>query len=679
MADTTYRVVTELSTTGGLTSQLSAALAAASALDAKLSSIRKGVGGGSLFGAGARPQLDAGDRAARQQETSAARFLKAEAAKNAKAERENERYAAWWAKSLDKQEKDAARTANTKARETEKGLRMERAAHEDFSTRIGGITSGLASGFTGAIEKAGALALTVAKIGLAGAAAGAAFGLHMSLELEKTQISLASIFGAQGLTRNMDEGMGLAGDMMKKIRKDAADLPGTTEDLVRFFRLGATPGLQAGMNVKDLEALSAKAMAAAASNGMDMHTGAREFSMLLQGRAGAHNVLGLMLPGTPLSGAAAQKFNKSSPEERVKFLTAEFDKFGPSIKTFGTSFDAMWSGAVDNAKLFLGNLSGPVFNKLKQVLSEANSWWDQNKTTALGFADDLGQWFGFAFDRGKQLIKDWWPAIKTFAMHAFDELKNIWAQIEPIVARVGEGIKSALNDPKTIARIEELLKLYGMVKVGGVALSAGQTAAGAIGSGVSLWQKASTIGQGVSAASDASKAAASTAELVTGMSGFSKALTYATPALIAIGALFAGGALYNLLFNKDKDVYKLDQNKDYEGGTAYNSFAAGKGIYTKNNARPKLGPTEIDYEPSNRKDFEGSLPVANVRPLLESLDERVAKKVKGGGGTNIQKVEIVVTSNQDPNRIAREVKDILAFNLRAPRASSYARNNSATR
>lgn len=51
-----------------------------------------------------------------------------------------------------------------------------------------------------------------------------------------------------------------------------------------------------------------------------------------------------------------------------------------------------------------------------------------------------------------------------------------------------------------------------------------------------------------------------------------------------------------------------------------------------------------------------------------------ARHKGGGGGTKIQKVEIVVTSNQNPSRIAREVRDELAQVSRTRKASRYTFN-----
>ena len=54
--------------------------------------------------------------------------------------------------------------------------------------------------------------------------------------------------------------------------------------------------------------------------------------------------------------------------------------------------------------------------------------------------------------------------------------------------------------------------------------------------------------------------------------------------------------------------------------------------------------------------------------------EKAAHHKGGGGGTKIQKVEIVVTSNQSPSRIARETVNELGKLSRAPTSSKYRPN-----
>lgn len=71
----------------------------------------------------------------------------------------------------------------------------------------------------------------------------------------------------------------------------------------------------------------------------------------------------------------------------------------------------------------------------------------------------------------------------------------------------------------------------------------------------------------------------------------------------------------------------------------------------------------------NVNDFWLALAKQKVGGSPGTAERETAKKnlhPGGGGGTNIQKVEIVVTSNQEPSRIAREVATHLANVGRRP-------------
>jgi len=182
--------------------------------------------------------------------------------------------------------------------------------------KVGGAASKIGDAFEGAVEKAASLAGTMAKLGGAAAIGALAYGVvGINNELEKTEISLAAIFNANGIT-NFTGGMALAADQMAKMRRDAAALPGETRDLVGIFRMVSVPGFQAGGTVDELRKLSGSAMAAGSVMGLPMEQVARETAMLLQGRAGGHNVLGMDL------GITAHGFNEKSAAERLKIVTA---------------------------------------------------------------------------------------------------------------------------------------------------------------------------------------------------------------------------------------------------------------------------------------------------------------------------------------------------------------------
>ena len=113
----------------------------------------------------------------------------------------------------------------------------------------------------------------------------------------------------------MPQGMSVAADVMSQMRKDAAALPGEFRDLVGIFKTISIPGFQAGASVDEIRAVAAQAMAVSQVMGLPMEQASRELAMLLEGRAGAHNVLGMRLAG--LAGQRAEAFNKLTAADRL--------------------------------------------------------------------------------------------------------------------------------------------------------------------------------------------------------------------------------------------------------------------------------------------------------------------------------------------------------------------------
>src|ERR1041385_4740666 len=97
-------------------------------------------------------------------------------------------------------------------------------------SKIGGDIRGA---FEGAVESVASVAEGLVKLGAVAAMGAVTYGVvKLNNELEKTKISLATIFNAEGITNGMEEGLTLSSAVMTRMRKDAAELPGEFEDLV---------------------------------------------------------------------------------------------------------------------------------------------------------------------------------------------------------------------------------------------------------------------------------------------------------------------------------------------------------------------------------------------------------------------------------------------------------------
>jgi hypothetical protein len=576
---------------------------------------------------------------------------------------------------------------------------------------IGSAAGSMAGAFTGAVEAAAGLAAGMAKVGVAGGAAAIGFGVKINSELEQAQTSLAAIFNSTGQSNGMLAGMKDAQSVMKDMRKDAAELPGEFKDLVGIFRMAATPGFQAGGSIKDIEKLSANSMAFAASRGIEMGQAGRELGQLLQGRAGGHNVFGTLLG---LSGDKAQAFNAEKPEERLKTLQKELKKEESSRDFFGSTFDALSSTLVDNGKKFLGAATSGVFDRLKGALETTNAWFDRNEEKIIGFAESVGERLSLAFEWGRAKITEWTPAVVAFVENAYARISSIWERVSPMLEKAGDILKKALSDPATFDRIEGVLKMYAAVKIGGAVAPA----AGGMFSGISGLISAGAGSEGLGAAGVASL----------GMAAGVAAVAVAAIGVTAYGvvdiltdstSMYHDGAVKNAAEMK-AHVDSLGKSVEGSGIGAALSWVAdtagAAALFMGNSMLLQLDEfvKGLGWAINGLGDFYGSInkflgiaqlgkdgpagaaggyggptteesaPTLFVKSLNEfggraDAERAKTKAVSGGGGTNIQKVEIVVSTNADPSRVARAAVDRLADLSRNPTSSRMVRNWSSVR
>lgn len=573
------------------------------------------------------------------------------------------------------------------AKSIDSGFKNLGASLGSVMSSVGGVIEGIGDRVVG-------IGVGLAKMAAVGAGAGIAYGVgKLNSELEKTQISLAAIFNAQGMSSNMSDGMDMASKVMEKMRVHARDLPGELKDLQNFFKLGATPGFQLGASVGQLENMSAQGMAAAAATGVNMDQAAREFAQLLQGHAGGHNVFGSMLG---FSGEAAKKLNAATGSDRLKMIEEKLGKFQGSIETFGGSFEALSSTMVDNAKLVIGKATAPLFAKVKEQMSATNKYFEEHQAQIIDFATRVGDKLADAFDAVRRKIYEWGPALKSFAENAAAEFARLWQMAKPLLEGIEKVAKGAVGSKGLFKGLEAGALAYGGVKAAkfaapaisgiGSLMGGGEAAAGLAGLGAS----AGILGAAALAALVPLGAAAGALHAITDESSafhdeatrtataiaqnttktfentskiWEKIGPQATAAMDAIGVVWMTG-FEVMSIAVEKATFGLSRMT-----VALSNIAEKFGLIESS----APGPGSLD-KLLGRKEFERTTHERND-------DERKTKAGAGGGGggTHIQKVEIVVSSNQDPSRIARLTADIITDRSRFNTSSPTTRNFSASR
>ena len=590
----------------------------------------------------------------------------------------------------------------------------------------------LASAFEGAVEGAASLAATLGQVGAVAAIGAVTYGtLVLNKELENTQIALAAIFGANGITTSMPQGMSVAADLMSQMRKDAAALPGEFRDLVGIFKTISIPGFQAGASVDEIRAVAAQAMAVSQVMGLPMEQASRELAMLLEGRAGAHNVLGMRLAG--LAGERAEAFNKLTAADRLASVRTELEKFAPAIEAYSHSFEGLSSTLVDNAKRFLSLATTPIFDRIKGVLSDANSWFDDNQDKVTLWASVIGERLGSAFDFARDKIRAWWPEIEAFAEHAYDRIASIWHRVGPLVEKVADSAAKALGNDKTFDRLEQIGLLYAGMKGGsllsglipslpalggldrlvrssGIAgqvapegsafdamagrfrdTASGQFAAGEAGGLLELLADPVTIGAAAAAAAILVSALVATAGALHALSdetsGFHDFAVYlwtdiearAGGTMDALGQAWHDLEPWLLRAADNAGVQLLEAIRLLAMGAEYAAHVIEHASHLLAGALDWLG---IEGEQGHTTRRNAAPPVRHVAESV--LRDVLGAHVKvggggGGGGVHVDRVEITISSNQDPNRVARVVAGHLADLARYRKSSPYVPNFSASR
>ncbi len=330
------------------------------------------------------------------------------------------------------------------------------------------------STFTGVVESAGSVVMTLGKIGAGSVFAGAVYGVQgLNAQLEISKNSVAAVLNAQGVSATMPEARARAHGLVKQMQIDARDLPGEFSDLFGIFQTGIGSALQAGLTDDTFRQLSAKTMAAAKALDVPMDQAGRELSKLLMGSAGMDNTLGMRLGFDAEKtykdlDKVDKKFKDLSAEGRSGLITEALGKFGPSIEAFGKTFDAQWSTLLDNGKQFIGLATTPLFEEAKVTLAEINQWLTDNQERVKDFANTLGRGLVEAFRRGIALALEWGPIIYDFAVKTMDRLERGWRVVEPYFTKAAGVFAGMLKDADgTLDKVEKVLGLYAGLKLAG--------------------------------------------------------------------------------------------------------------------------------------------------------------------------------------------------------------------
>lgn len=514
--------------------------------------------------------------------------------------------------------------------------------------------------------------------------AGAAYGVtHLNNELEQTQISLGAIFSANGLARNFDRGFEIAGEQVAKMKQDVKTLPGDLGQLATIMKTISPSAAHGGLSPDQIRKLAGQTMLVGQIVGVDQEMAAREMAELLEGRATSRNKLATRIG---LGGAAGKHLRSEDSKSRVNDIEEVLSHYQGATDRFAQSFIANWTTLKDNIKYgFLADATAPLFNSVKKTLAEINQWFDHNQDQVKMWAFAFGSYFRATWNLLTAELKQFGPALENMG-HVFF---NLWhraiekaKELEPLLLTVAKLLEHTSADGVIGAGKTALeMKFGGMgLNLAGDAVGGGATAYRLFSS----WKMAKEIQaiRAAQAAGSAGEAAAAGTAAAAGEAGAGTAAAAAGAGAVGGGGIVAAlggipgiglliglgltlgagaGVAGNLGDRTKTDIEKARYREMFHMPLKEIAEAADATNDPLQSVIKNLKTiSEFDWFLHLSKVPVGS---AQVHPGTFSGDVRddpafadlLAKKPMpgGGGGTNIQKVEIIVKGSDDPSRVAR--------------------------
>jgi hypothetical protein len=306
--------------------------------------------------------------------------------------------------------------------------------------------------------------------------------IHVGSEAEKSRISIAGLFQATGMnTGNFNTALAMSSEMLAQMRKDAAALPGTFEDLTAIFQRAIPGGAQAGKSANQIEAMASKMMAVGISFGMPADFIGREMAEMMEGRASSRVALFSKLRQFMGPDMDASKFNALGAPEKWEKISAALEKFNPMIQEYASTWDAIES----TAESYLTNIirvgSSSLFGTLKDDLAAVNAWYERNEETILAVSrrlfDDLGGAIKFVVEMVQgsvETVLDWMKAF-GLANDDADAVQTLVRAMEVAGTVMGViiGLTVAWRTAQMALNFAFLANPIGLVVVAVTALAAG--------------------------------------------------------------------------------------------------------------------------------------------------------------------------------------------------------------
>jgi hypothetical protein len=520
-------------------------------------------------------------------------------------------------------------------------------------------------------------------------------------------------------TGGMQGAFKLAGDQMEKMKDDAAALPGDFADLANIMRTVMPSAATMGMNVDDVRKMSGMLMASGAAVGIPMDQVAREAAALMEGRAGADNALGMRLMGLSGDKAQAfNKMDSGDRIKTLTAELGKYgDAIGAISQTYAvlssTLKDNVQNKILGAATKPLFGVIKEDINSVNEWFTnnkEVVAGWAHSFGTHIVAAYEFGkeklmQWgpilmtfAGNAYDRISSIVTSLMPIftkVEGMAKNFFGDPSSIdkIADVLKVYAaiKVGQGAAGPLGDAFGLAKGVGGMLSSGaggeaMAAVGGMGVAAPVAIAALGGVAAAVYalgkdpEKQAMLSANFSRMSDAFAKLAGSAGTSAMLSflektvdfagsntltGLNLAMEFYTNQMETLNSVFSLASTYvSGLSQTLSDFVNGSLSpmfKDALHGAGTSAADADSSMLFNLNDRIERGIEiqrgYIDYQ--SDKDVGPAFGMFNAVEAAASKAAADNEKKKGGkapkSSTNVQKVEIVVSTNADPARIARMV------------------------
>lgn len=219
----------------------------------------------------------------------------------------------------------------------------------------------------------GGLAGLAGGVGLVGATSSI---IGLNTEVQNAENSIASLYSAMN-NMSIADSLVIAKDTVKELRQDAAKGAGELSDYLEgFARLKSSTGID-GDRLRNLNKLAiAAGFAMRGQEGIRILPRDIMQAMTAGISQGETQDLNLALRNIGMGDTA--KFNALSREDRLKAIEKALARYGDAAEMMGRTWDAQAATMKDNLKEVTRNVTGGLFNRWTEQLTEANRWLERN-------------------------------------------------------------------------------------------------------------------------------------------------------------------------------------------------------------------------------------------------------------------------------------------------------------